>query len=241
MSGHSKWATIHRQKEVNDAKRGQLFSKLVRAISAAAKQGENPDTNMKLKIAVERARSANMPKANIERAISAAEADAANLVEVVYEGYGPGGVALMVEATTNNRNRTSQEIKNIFERFGGSLGGPGSVAFNFEPKGWVYVEKASNAQEQMLSLMDIEGIEDVEQDQGGIEVYTSPSALAEVISKVKDKSFVIQSSGLIQKAKQVKPVDAKTSEKLDQLLERLNDHEDVQNVFTDSDYTSVGK
>lgn len=240
MSGHSKWATIHRQKEVNDAKRGQLFSKLVRAISAAAKQGGgNPESNMKLKLAIEQARSANMPKTNIERAISAAEAEAANLVEVVYEGYGPGGVAMMIEATTDNRNRTSQEIKNIFERFNGSLGGPGSVSFNFEPKGWIYVEKgSSNEQEQMLSLMDIDGIEDVEQDQGGIEVYTSPNVLAEVMNKLKVKSFVIQSSGLVQKPKQLKPVDAGTSKKLDQLLERLNDHEDVQDVFTDADYTA---
>src|SRR3989344_6041026 len=150
MSGHSKWATIHRSKEVKDAKRGNLFAKMGRAISIAVKAGGGPDpsANFKLRVAIEKARAADMPKENIERAIAKASEGGA-LEEVTYEGFGPGGIGVIVEAATDNKNRTAQEIKNAFERGGGNLAGPGSVSFNFEQKGFLLVKKTDKPDEQM--------------------------------------------------------------------------------------------
>lgn len=235
MSGHSKWATIHRQKEVKDAKRGNLFSKLARAITLAAREGGgNPDGNIKLRVAIDKARESNMPKDNIERAIHLAQGGGA-LEEVFYEGFGPGGIAVIVEAATDNRNRTGQEIKNIFERGGGSLAGPGAVLFNFENKGLLVVKKALDVEGQMLALIDA-GVEDVEETPDGIEVYTQPDKLAEVRGKIEELGYEVITSELYMKPKNlITLTDKRDASRALAFLESLEEHDDVQRVFANLD------
>src|SRR3990170_358602 len=153
MSGHSKWSTIKRKKATTDMVRGKLFSKISKTIATAVKGGgsNNPETNSKLRVAIEEARAANMPKANVERALK--KGGEGNVSEFTYEGFGPGGISVIVEGATDNRNRTGQEIKGIFERGGGSLAGPGAVSFNFKQKGLILVEKGADPQSQMLSMI----------------------------------------------------------------------------------------
>ena len=233
MSGHSKWATIHRQKEINDSARGQVFSKLARAITIAAKTGggPDPDTNFKLRVLIDKARSANMPKENIERAISKASG-AEVMDEVTYEGFGPGGIGIIVEAGTDNRNRTGAEIKNIFERGGGKFAGPGAVSFNFEPKGQILVEKKGTEDEQMLTLIDL-GADDLEFTDDGVEVYTSPTNLFEIQKKLIDAGFSVKSTEMIQKPKMYQELPSQDEvEKAIKLLTQLNAHDDVQKVYT---------
>lgn len=235
MSGHSKWSTIKRQKETTDAKRGQLFSKLSRAIGIAAKQGgANPDTNLRLRVAIEQAKSFNMPKENIERVLKQAQEKSQNLEEALYEGYGPGGVAILVEAATDNKNRTAQEIKNIFERGGGSLGTPGSVAFQFEQKGLILVEKGGNVEEKMLKLIDL-GAEDIEEVEDGIEVYTKPGEVFALKEMFEKEGIGIKSAELIYKPRTMSLVGQDTAGKVLKLVEALDGHDDVQRVYTNVD------
>lgn len=237
MSGHSKWSTIKRQKEANDIVRGKLFSKLSKMVSVAVKTGggSDPDTNHKLRMAIDKARSSNMPKENVEKAIKKGEGDKSSLVEVVYEGFGPSGIAVIAEVATDNRNRTSQEVKNIFERVGGSLAGPGSVSFNFEPKGLILVKKKENVEDQMLELIDL-GIEDIEETPDGVEVYTSVAAVSEIRKKLEESNFEVVSAEIVQAPKNLQTVkDEKTAGKAVKFLELLNDHEDVQKVYANID------
>ncbi|MDO8503409.1 MAG: YebC/PmpR family DNA-binding transcriptional regulator [bacterium] len=236
MSGHSKWSTIKRQKGVNDAKRGQLFSKLTRAITLAAREGgSSPEGNIRLRLAIEQARASNMPKENIERAVKhAAGADSVALQEVLYEGYGPFGIAVIVEVATDNKNRTGQEIKNIFEKGGGSLGGPGSVSFQFEQKGLVTVEKGS-PQETMLSLIDM-GAQDLEEGTDVIEVYVTPNELSRMKEKIEQGGIKVMSAELTYKPKNVIPLsDKNKAVKALSFLDILDDHDDVQRVFANFD------
>jgi YebC/PmpR family DNA-binding regulatory protein len=236
MSGHSHYATIKRQKEAKDSVRGNLFSKLAKAITIAAKSGGGPDpiSNFKLRVAMDAARAANMPKDNIERAISKASGPE-SIEEVIYEGYGPSGVAVVIEAATDNRNRTGQEIKNIFERVGGSLAGPGAVSFNFEPKGLLLVEKASDPQTQMLSMIDL-GVEDLEETADAIEVYVSPDKLAETRQKLIDAGINVTSAELFLQPKNLQPVaDPKEASKILSFLDILEEHADVQKVHANVD------
>lgn len=233
MSGHSKWSTIKRQKEATDAKRGQLFSKLARAITLAAKAGGTDlSGNLRLKIAIEQARASNMPKENITRAIERGSgAEAGSLEEVIYEGYGPGGVAVIVEAATDNRNRTAQEIKNIFERAGGSLAGPGSVSFQFEQKGLILVEKGSNPEKTELALIDL-GVPDLDETEDGIEVYIPPAELAQWREKIVQGEFKIKSAELVYKPRSLVEIqDKERAQKVFQFMEALDGHDDVQKVF----------
>lgn len=236
MSGHSKWSTIKRQKETNDAARGKLFSKLSKAIAIAAKTGggTNPETNYKLRIAIDQAKAANMPKANIERVLTKA-GDNSSLEELKYEGFGPFGVSVILAVATDNKNRSAQEIKSIFDKNGGRLAGPGAVSFNFEPKGFVMVEKSPNVEEQMLQLIDL-GVEDVEEVIDGIEIYVEPENLSGLKKALEKAGFSIAISDLIQKPKIYKKItDPKESAKLINLLAKLDDHEDVQKVFANAD------
>jgi YebC/PmpR family DNA-binding regulatory protein len=236
MSGHSHYATIKRQKEAKDAAKGNLFSKLSRALIIATKSGggPDPDSNFKLRVAIDAAKAASMPKENIERAISKASGPE-TLDEVTYEGYGPSGVAVVVEAATDNRNRTGQEIKNIFERGGGSLAGPGSVSFNFEQKGLLSVEKTSDPQAQMLSLIDM-GVEDVEETADAIEVYVAPNQLAETREKLIAGEFKVTSAELYLKPKNLQPVsDPKEASRVLSFLDSLEEHADVQKVSANVD------
>jgi len=236
MSGHSHYATIKRQKESKDAARGNMFSKLGKAISIAAKTGGGPDpnSNFKLRVAIDKARGFNMPKDNIERAISRASGGE-SLDEVSYEGFGPSGVAVMVEVATDNRNRAGQEIKNIFERAGGSLAGPGAVSFNFEPKGQIVVKNEGDAEAQMLKLIDL-GVEDIEETDDGIEVHVSPEKLNSSRKALEDAGFTIVGVELVQRPKNYVSVTAPTeASKAITFLDSLNEHEDVQKVFANLD------
>src|SRR5258708_1151377 len=233
MSGHSHYATTHRQKELKDAAKGQIFSKLARAITIAAKTGggPDPDSNYKLRITIDKARAASMPKENIDRAISKAEGGG-DLDEVMYEGFGPSGVAVLVEAATDNRNRTNSEIKNLFEKNGGKMGSPGSVSFNFAPYGLLLIKK-ENADEQILKLIDL-GAEDVEEADDMLEVYTIPSSLSQMQKKLVENNFEVTSAELIQKPKSIQEVTSDESLKVEKFLENIEDHDDVQKVFTNA-------
>lgn len=234
MSGHSHYATIKRQKETKDAARGNLFSKLSKMIQIAIKTGGGPvpESNFKLRVAIEKAKSFNMPKDNIERILKSAQSKMESIEEVVYEGFGPCGVAVIVETATDNRNRTGQEIKNIFERVGGSLGGPGSVSYNFENKGYLLIKKMDNTEDQTLSLIDM-GVDDVEETDEGIEVYTQPEKLKEVRENVETAGMEILKTELRMEPKNYielsKPED---SEKITKFLDTLEEHDDVQRVFS---------
>lgn len=236
MSGHSHYATIKRQKETKDAAKGSLFSKLAKAITIATKAGGGPDpaSNFKLRMVMDAARAANMPKENIERAISKASGPE-TLEEVTYEGYGPSGVAVVVEVATDNRNRTGQEIKNIFERGGGSLAGPGAVSFNFESKGLLLIEKGPDPQSQMLSLIDL-GVEDVEETVDAIEAYVAPDKLAELRQKLTEADFNVTSFEHYLKPRTLQTVsDPSEAKKVLRFLENLEAQEDVQKVNANVD------
>jgi len=241
MSGHSKWSTIKHQKAVNDAKKGKIFSKLVKAISLAVKTGggTNPDSNAKLRVAIDQAKAANMPKNNIDRAIDKAGSDAENLVEITYEGFGPYGVNIIINAATDNKNRTSAELKFLLEKTGGGLGGPGSVSFNFEPKGYIFVKTKKDPDDDSLVLIDL-GIEDLEVLNEGIEIYTPYSKLFDVKGAVEKAGFEILEADLVQKPKTLEVVDdEKKVTKLLNFFETLENHDDVQKVFSNADMPEI--
>jgi YebC/PmpR family DNA-binding regulatory protein len=235
MSGHSHFATIRRQKETKDAAKGKIFSKMGRAISIAVKEGGGPDpnSNFKLRVVIETARAANMPKANIDRAIENAAATE-NVEEIMYEGFGPGGVGVLVAVATDNRNRTAQELKNVKERVGGSLAGPGAVSYDFEPKGFMLVTVQGDKDAEMLKLIDL-GVEDLNEAEDGIEVYTPPTKLFEIKKILEDAGIIVKSAELIQKPKTLIPVKAEIVEKVLAFLETLEDQDDVQKVYTNAD------
>ena len=233
MSGHSHWETIKRQKETNDQKRGKIFSKLGKAISIAARNGVDLETNFKLRLAVEKAKQASMPKENILRAIEkgSGKAEAIKLEEIVYEGYGPEGIAIMVEAVTDNRNRTTAEIKNIFERGGGSLASPGAVSFQFKKAGFVAIKKKKKVDEQILKLIDL-GVEEVEETPSSIEIYIQPDQLNEVKNKIEQAGFQVLTAELTMKPKtEVKISDPAKQTKVLKLIKSLKEDEDIQKVY----------
>lgn len=240
MSGHSKWSTIKRQKESKDAKKGQVFTKLAKAIIIAVKAGGgigDPEKNFKLRLAMDKAKALNMPKDNIQRAIQKGEGekDGASWSEVTYEGYGPESVAVIVEAATDNKNRTTSEIKNIFERAGGSLASPGAVAFQFKKTGLLTVEKNDNPSEQILSLMDLE-VEDVQEASDVIEIYTKSEQTREMRNKIEALCFKVLSEELIMKPLiEVKITEGPKAERIFRFMEVLEEHDDVQKVFGNFD------
>lgn len=237
MSGHSKWSTIKRKKGATDAARGKLFSKLSKAILVAVKTGggTDPTSNHKLRVAIEAAKAANMPKANVDRALAASQAKAGELKEVTYEGFGPAGIAVVLEVATDNRNRTAQEIKGLFERGGGRLAGPGAVSYSFEPKGLLVVGKKGNTQDQILKLIDL-GVEDVDETEDGIEVYVEPKKLSETKKSLEMAVFKVLSTELYLKPKTLQTItDRRSVSKALNFLEKLQDHDDVQKVFTNLD------
>ncbi|MCX6705090.1 MAG: YebC/PmpR family DNA-binding transcriptional regulator [Candidatus Woesebacteria bacterium] len=235
MSGHSHYATIKRQKATNDAAKGNLFSKMARTIMIAAKSGADPDMNYRLRFEIDKARAISMPKENIERAIAKATTDAANLEEITYEGFGPGGFGVMVEVMSDNKNRTAQEIKNMFEKGGGSLAGPNAVAFNFESKGFMFVKKAADPDAQMLSLIDA-GVEDMEDSGDGLEVYVAPDKLSQIHKKLVESGFEVAETELQMKPKNFQTIDNPASAvKALKFLEDMESLDDVQKVFSNLD------
>jgi YebC/PmpR family DNA-binding regulatory protein len=241
MSGHSKWATIHRQKEAADQKRGQAFTKIANAITIAVREGggiADPESNFKLRLAIDQAKAANMPKDNISRAIDRAtgKGGGADLLEITYEGYGPGGVGVIVEAATDNKQRTVQEVKNIFDRHGGSIASPGAVAYNFKRVGLITIE-AKNREEAMLRVIDL-GAEDVEEAEDNLlEVYTSVEQLSELKDKLgKEGVAVIKSAEIILRPLTLAPIaDEKTARRIIDLMEKLEALDDVQRVSANFD------
>lgn len=201
----------------------------------AAKNGADPDMNFKLRFEIDKAREASMPKENIERAIAKATTEAANLTEVTYEGFGPGGIGFIVQAATDNKNRAAQEVKNIFDRAGGTLAGPGAVSFNFEPKGFILVKKKGDVEAQMLSLIDL-GAEDIQETEDGLEIYVSPEHLSETHKKLDAAGFAPTRTELIMEAKNPQAVsDVSMATKVIKLIDNLEEMEDVQKVFTNMD------
>ena len=240
MSGHSKWSSIKHKKGAADSRRGQLFSKLSRAIIVAAKEGgPDPAANLALQNAIEKARSYSMPKDNIERAIakgSGADADAASFETVVYEGYGPEGVAVLVEAVTDNRNRTASEVRHAFTKHGGNLGTTGAVAWQFERRGVVVVE-ADGADEDALVLAAADGgADDVELDGSSFVVTSSPEALSSVRRALEDGGYAVESVELAMVPKSTVAVsDESLARRIVNLVEGLEETEDVQDVYANFD------
>ena len=234
MSGHSKWATIKHQKGINDARRGQLFSKLARAITIAARiGGPNPDANLKLRLAMDKAKEANMPKDNVVRAVEKGSgAGGGDLEEVMYEGYGLYGVAILVEATTDNRNRTTQEIKNIFDKAGGSLSAPGSVVFQFEQKGLIKIDTDTDNDEKMLKIMEIEDVDDVSEFKSGIEVYTKPHDLMRIKDQIEFLGIAVFLAEFIFKSKTPLEIDDDKIDRIIKLITILDEHDDIQKEYT---------
>jgi YebC/PmpR family DNA-binding regulatory protein len=230
MSGHSHYATIKRQKAATDAARGNVFSKHSKAIMIAAKGGADPESNFKLRVAIDKARGDNMPKDNIERAIAKATSEGGVLEEVTYEGFGPMGVSVMVEAATDNKNRTAQEVKNMFERVGGNLAGPGAVAYNFESKGFLLVKKSDDTDTQTLTIIDM-GVEDITESEDGLEVYVSPEKLGEIRKKLEEAGYEVIEAELQMKPKSLVDVTPEEADKIMKFLETLESHDDVQKVY----------
>jgi len=241
MSGHSKWSTIKRQKGANDAKRGALFTKVSREISVAARQGgADLDSNYRLRLAVEKARRPpiNMPADNIKRAIERAtgSGDAEQFEEIVYEGYGPGGVAILVEAQTDNRNRTAADVRSIFTKAGGQLAGSGAVAWQFEPRGLIAVPRTGvDADEVALAAIDA-GAADVDTDDAEtIEIYTEPADLESVRRALESAGVAVDSAESTMVAKQTVELDAAKARQALRLVELLEDLDDVSRVTANFD------
>lgn len=242
MSGHSKWATIKRQKGSNDAKKGQLFTKLSNAITIAVREGggnTDPEFNFKLRMTIDKARVANMPKDSIERAIEKAKGgQAADLAEVIYEAFAPGGVSVMVQAFTDNKQRTVAEVKNILEKNGASLGAQGSVAYLFEHRGELVLNKNEKSFEEIFEIAAEAGAEDIEESGNEVYIYTQSGKLAEVKKALESNGIAIESAELVYYPKSTVDVtDKLLQEKLVGLLEKIDDLSDVQKVFTTANFT----
>ena len=237
MSGHSKWATTHRQKAIVDAKRGAIFTKLGNQIAIAARGGTDPTLNASLAMAIEKAKAANMPSANIQRAIDrVADKNAAALEEITYEGYGPGGVGIIIETATDNRNRTLPEVKTALVKNGGRIADAGSVAFQFTRKGVITVE--GTGEELLLQILDA-GAEDAVEEDGEIIVYTELKDLASVRNQLVEQGLKVKDAELRYIANTpVEIADTETAQKLMKVVDALDDLDDVVNVHTNADITA---
>ncbi|MDP3880135.1 MAG: YebC/PmpR family DNA-binding transcriptional regulator [Dehalococcoidales bacterium] len=239
MSGHSKWSSIKHQKGVADARRGQLFTKLTREIIVAVRQGGgNPESNFRLRLAIQKARDSNMPLENIERAIKrgSGELEGVTLSEMVMEGYGPGGTAILVQALTDNRNRTIQEIRNIFARGGGSLGESGSVTWLFNPKGLIRVETGDlDTEELTLQAIDA-GADDVKTEDGYIEIYTRPDDLEAIRASLEEKNVPVDSTELTMIPKTTISLEEKAAIQTLKLLHKLEELDEIQGVYSNVDF-----
>lgn len=236
MAGHSKWSTIKREKGAKDAKRGAIFTKLGNQIAIAARGGADPSMNSSLALAIERAKAANMPNVNIQRAIDrASDKNAAAMEEITYEGYGPGGIGIMIETATDNRNRTLPEVKTALTKNGGSMADAGSVAFQFTRRGVIVV--ATSGEEALLEILEA-GAEDAVEEDGEIIVYTDQKDLAKVRKNLADKELEIKQAELQYVPNNLVPVDdPETARKVLKILDVLDDLDDVTNVHTNADIT----
>jgi YebC/PmpR family DNA-binding regulatory protein len=238
MSGHSKWASIKHKKAIVDSRRGAQFSKLTRAITVAARDGGgDPDGNPALDLAIRKAKEASMPKDNIERAIAkgsgvGGEADA--IERVLYEGYGPGGVAVLVEALTENRNRTSADVRHAFSKHGGSLGEPGSVAYLFDKKGTIVIDAERYSEDELMVAVEA-GAEDISTDEGVFEVITEPASFTVVRKALEEAGVEIQSAEMAYRPSSLVPIDEGQAGKLMGLVDTLEELDDVDAVNANFD------
>ncbi len=238
MSGHSKWAGIKHKKAMVDAKRGKLFSKLNKEIMVAAKQGGgDPSTNSRLRHAIQAAKDANMPNENIERAIKrgTGELPGVQYEELRFEGYGPGGVAIMVEALSDNRNRASADIRKIFARGGGNLAGAGSVAWQFKKRGIIMVDQDKAAEDELMDLSLETGAEDLKLDGNSFIITSSPESFEKVRKAFKEKGVELSYAKSIMTPQSTVRIEGKEAEQLLKLMEALEDYDDVQNVYANFD------
>ena len=241
MAGHSKWAQIKRQKAANDAKRGQLYTKLGREITVAARGGGgDPETNFRLRLAVQRAKDANMPADTIERAVKRGSGeleDAARLEDINYEGYGPGGAALFIEALTDNRNRTVAELRNVLARGGGNLGEAGSVAWMFDTRGQIIIELSDgDPDEAMLEAIEL-GAEDVQEEDGTLVVITLIEQLEAVRRGMEESGYPVESAELTRVPKTMSEPETVKAAQAMRLIESVEDLDDVQKVYTNLELT----
>ncbi len=238
MSGHSKWHSIKHKKAVVDARRGQQFTKLARAITVAAREGSgDPEGNPSLALAVQKARDASMPKDNIERAIAKGTGegvDAERIETVVYEGYGPGGVALLIEALTDNRNRTGADVRHLLSKNGGNLGEPGSVSYLFDKQGMIVVDATRYGEDDLIPAIDA-GALDISVDEDMFEVITEPGDLAAVRQALEQAGVEIESADISERPKSRVPVDEAEAGKLIRLIDSLEESDDITTVHANFD------
>ena len=233
MSGHSKWATTKRQKAIVDAKRGAAFTKIANQIAIAARSGGDPTMNPTLAMVLEKARKANMPKVNIERAIArAADKSAAAMIEETYEAYGPAGIGIIIEIATDNKNRTLPEVRNALAKNGGRMADPGSVMFQFARKG--VIEILEKGEEALLTALDC-GAEDANENEDGIEIITEAADLMKTRQALIDAGLTVENAELRYIANTSVPVSEEDAEKVDKLLNAIDDLDDVTNVFTNAE------
>ena len=233
MSGHSKWATTKRQKAIVDAKRGAAFTKIANQIAIAARSGGDPTMNPTLAMVLEKARKANMPKANIERAIArATDKSAAAMIEETYEAYGPAGIGIIIEIATDNKNRTMPEVRNALAKNGGRMADPGSVMFQFARKG--VIEILEKGEEALLTALDC-GAEDANENEDGIEIITEAADLMKTRQALIDAGLTVENAELRYIANTSVPVSEEDAEKVDKLLNAIDDLDDVANVFTNAE------
>jgi YebC/PmpR family DNA-binding regulatory protein len=240
MAGHSHWANIQRTKGVADAKRGRLFSKLSRYIMIAARNGGgDPDMNLRLRYAIDKARAASMPKDNIERAVKkgTGELEGVTFDELTYEGHGPAGVAILVDIATDNRNRTNGEIRKIFERGGGKMGNPGAVAWMFKRKGLFVIEPGVTTEDRLMEVALDAGADDIKSANGGFEVTCDAAQFANVQAALQKAGIATTTAELTQLADNLVEVSVEDGQKVIKLMDMLDEHDDVQNVYCNANLT----
>jgi YebC/PmpR family DNA-binding regulatory protein len=239
MGGHSHWSTIKRQKGASDAKRGQLFTKLAREVTVAAREGGgDPAMNPRLRLAVDKARESNMPADTIKRAIERGSGggEAADLIETTFEGYGPGGVAILVQVVTDNRNRTVSELRTTLSRGGGNLGESGSVAWQFDSVGFIALDAAEGDPEELALAAIDAGAQDVRAEDSTIEVYTAPTDLDRVRKALEESGLKVAAAELSMLPRNTIPLDSSSAGQVLRLLDNLEDLDDVQKVFSNADF-----
>jgi len=237
MSGHSKWATIKHKKAATDAKRGQMFTKLIKEITVAARNGGNPDTNPRLRSAIDRAKEASMPADNIDRAIKkgTGELEGVNYEDVTLEGYGPGGVAIYVEGLSDNKNRTTSEVRTIFSKNGGNVAGAGSVAWMFEKKGYIVVDKSAIDEEKLMGIVLDAGGEDIEVEDENYGIKTPPADLYKVKKALEDHKVKAESAEIELIPKSTVKVTGNDAKRVINLVNLIEEHDDVQHVYANFD------
>lgn len=238
MSGHSKWASIKHKKQAQDAKRGKIFTKLIREITVAAREGGgDPNMNPRLRTAIDRAREANMPQDNVTKAIKRGTGEMPGMVfeQVMYEGYGPGGVAIIAEVLTDNKNRTSAEVRNLFSKRGGNMAGAGAVAWMFNRKGYILVEKEKIDEESLMEVVLDAGAEDIKTEGRNYEIISPMEDFENVKSALNGKDIPIASAELTMLPTSTIKVTGATAKQVLGLVEALEDHDDIQNVYSNFD------